>query len=64
MTIDALPRSSAESQGVDPAGIMAFLDAVESAPDIEMHSLMIIRHGQVVAEGWWSPYTPEQVHLL
>ena len=43
---------------------MAFLDAVESAPDIEMHSLMIIRHGQVVAEGWWSPYTPEQVHLL
>ena len=56
--------SSAESQGVDPAGIMAFLDALESAPDIEMHSLMILRHGQVVAEGWWSPYTPEQVHLL
>ncbi len=43
---------------------MAFLDAVKSAPDIELHSLMIIRHGQVVAEGWWSPYTPEQVHLL
>jgi CubicO group peptidase (beta-lactamase class C family) len=29
-----------------------------------MHSLMIIRHGQVVAEGWWSPYAPEQTHLL
>jgi CubicO group peptidase (beta-lactamase class C family) len=64
MSIGALPRSSPESQGVDPAGILAFLDSLESAPDIEMHSLMIIRHGRVVAEGWWSPYAPEQVHLL
>jgi CubicO group peptidase (beta-lactamase class C family) len=60
----ALPRSSPESEGVDPAGIQVFLDTLESAPDIEMHSLMIIRHGQVVAEGWWSPYAPEQAHLL
>ena len=64
MSVSALPRSSPESQGVDPAGILAFLDSVEFAPDIEMHSLMIIRHGQVVAEGWWSPYAPELVHLL
>ena len=64
MSVSALPRSSPESQGVDPAGILAFLDTLESAPDIEMHSLMIIRHGQVVAEGWWSPYLPEQPHLL
>ena len=46
----ALSRSSPESEGVDPAGIQVFLDTLESAPDIEMHSLMIIRHGQVVAE--------------
>ena len=64
MAVNSMPRSSPESQGVDPAGILAFLDTLESAPDIEMHSLMIIRHGQVVAEGWWSPYLPEQVHLL
>ncbi|HET9778251.1 MAG TPA: serine hydrolase domain-containing protein [Propionibacteriaceae bacterium] len=64
MSIGALPRGSPESQGVDPAGILAFLDDLEAAPDIEMHSLMIIRHGQVVAEGWWSPYLPEQPHLL
>jgi CubicO group peptidase (beta-lactamase class C family) len=64
MSISALPRSSPGSQGVDPAGILAFLDTLDSAPDIEMHSLMIIRHGQVVAEGWWSPYAPEQAHLL
>ena len=64
MSVSTLPRSSPELQGVDAAGILAFLDMVESAPDIEMHSLMIIRHGQVIAEGWWSPYAPELVHLL
>lgn len=64
MSNSALPRSSPESQGVESARIMAFLDRLDAAPDIEMHSLMIIRRGQVVAEGWWSPYAPEQVHLL
>lgn len=59
-----LPRSSAESQGVDPAGIGAFLDTLEAADDIELHSVMVIRHGRLVAEGWWSPYRAEQPHLL
>jgi CubicO group peptidase (beta-lactamase class C family) len=25
---------------------------------------MLLRHGSVVAEGWWSPYAPEIPHLL
>ena len=25
---------------------------------------MILRHGRVVAEGWWAPYRPDDVHLL
>ena len=64
MSARDLPRSSAESQGVEPAGIAAFLDAVEAAPDVEMHSLMLVRHGRLVADGWWSPYAPELPHLL
>ena len=59
-----LPRSTPTAQGIDPAGITAFLDAADAAPDLELHSLMIIRHGQVVAEGWWDPYGPDRVHLL
>jgi CubicO group peptidase (beta-lactamase class C family) len=47
------------------AGIDAFLDAIEAAaPAIALHSLMIIRNGRVVAEGWWAPYRPDDVHLL
>ena len=64
MNSNDLPRSSPEAQGVDPAGISTFLDRLEPASDIEIHSLMIIRHGAVVAEGWWSPYAEERVHLL
>jgi len=29
-----------------------------------MHSLMVVRHSQVIAEGWWSPYDAEHNHLL
>jgi len=25
---------------------------------------MVVRHGQVVAEGWWAPYSAERPHLL
>ena len=61
---DALPRSTPSTQGVSSAGIGAFLDAVESAPDLELHSLMVLRHGQVLAEGWWAPYSRDEPHLL
>jgi CubicO group peptidase (beta-lactamase class C family) len=59
----SLPRSSPEQQGVASAGVIEFLDAAASA-DIELHSLMIMRHHQVVAEGWWHPYSADQPNLL
>lgn len=64
MSARPLPVSTPAEQGVDAAGIAAFLDAVEAAPDIEPHSLMILRHGHLVASGWWAPYTPERRQLL
>ncbi|MFD6495136.1 serine hydrolase domain-containing protein [Streptomyces sp. NPDC060188] len=64
MSARSLPVSTPAEQGVDATGIAAFLDAVESAPDIEPHSLMILRHGHLVASGWWAPYTPERLQLL
>ncbi|MFC0678764.1 serine hydrolase domain-containing protein [Lysobacter korlensis] len=59
-----LPRATPSSQGVDARGIEAFLDALERDPDIEPHSMMLLRHGQVIAAGWWAPFTPERPHLL
>jgi CubicO group peptidase (beta-lactamase class C family) len=59
-----LPRSAAAAQQVDPAAVLAFVDAVEADPAIELHSLMLMGHGHVVAEGWWAPHTPERTRLL
>ena len=60
----SLPRSTPADQQVDPAAILRFLDAMDERPDIELHSLMVVRHGQVVAEGWWAPYSAGRPHLL
>jgi CubicO group peptidase (beta-lactamase class C family) len=59
-----LPASSPAAQGVDASAIGAFLERIESAPDIELHGLVILRHGHVIAAGWWWPYTPDRLHLL
>jgi CubicO group peptidase (beta-lactamase class C family) len=58
-----LPRSTPEAEGVSSAGILAFLEAVRQSKH-ELHSFMLVRHGRVVAEGWWSPYGPEFNHSL
>lgn len=44
--------------------MLAFVQAVDADPDIELHGLMVLRHGHVVAEGWWAPHTPERTRLL
>ncbi|WP_328744476.1 beta-lactamase family protein [Streptomyces sp. NBC_00285] len=62
--MSSLPTSTPAAQGVDAAGVQAFLDALESDPGIEPHSLMLLRHGQVVASGWWAPYAVERPQLL
>ncbi|MGC0208924.1 serine hydrolase domain-containing protein [Streptomyces levis] len=64
MSASALPSSGPAAQGVDAAGVHAFLDALEAAPEIEPHSVMIMRHGHLVASGWWAPYTAHRPHLL
>jgi CubicO group peptidase (beta-lactamase class C family) len=58
-----LPRSSPEAQGIASSVILSFVDAAEKQIDA-LHSFMLVRHGHVVAEGWWSPYNPESPHAL
>ncbi len=58
-----LPRSTPEAQGISSAAILAFAEAAEREGG-GLHSFMLLRHGQVIAEGWWAPYAPDQPHLL
>ncbi len=58
-----LPRSSPEAQGVSSVGVLAFIEAADKAINA-MNSFMLLRHGHVVAEGWWAPYSAESPHSL
>jgi CubicO group peptidase (beta-lactamase class C family) len=59
----ALPRSTPEQQGIPSSAVLAFVQAADSSIDA-MNSVMIVRHGHVVAEGWWGPYAPATPHIL
>jgi CubicO group peptidase (beta-lactamase class C family) len=61
--VAALPRSTPEIQGISSATISTFVSAAERDLDA-LHSFMLLRHGQVVAEGWWDPYRPDDRHML
>src|SRR3954470_24354978 len=58
-----LPRSTPGRSGVSSHAIGALLDRLE-ARSVECHSIMVVRHGHVVAEGWWAPYSADRPHLL
>jgi hypothetical protein len=59
----SLPRSVPEAEGVASDDIVKFLDATGKSKT-EFHSFMLLRHGKVIAEGWWNPYHPDLKHTL
>lgn len=62
-TATPLPHSPPEAEGISSAAILQFVNAAERSIDA-LHSFMLLRHGRVVAQGWWSPYRAECVHQL
>ena len=63
LTSYCLPRSTPEQQGIASSAISQFIDLLQSQIH-DLHSFMLLRHGNVVAEGWWSPYQREYPHML
>jgi len=62
-TSSSLPRSTPEAEGVSSTDLIRFLDAVAESTH-ELHSVMVLRHGKVITEGWWSPYQADLTHAL
>lgn len=56
-----LPRVSPEQVGISSRMLLSMFRELESAT--EMHGFMLARHGQVAAEAWWAPYTPQLPHI-
>lgn len=61
--ITSLPRSTPETEGVSSAAVLSFLKEMEDTKH-ELHSFMMLRHGHVLAEGWWNPYGPDLRHTM
>ncbi|MCP9748478.1 ChbG/HpnK family deacetylase [Lacihabitans sp. CS3-21] len=59
----SLPRSTPEAEGVSSQGILDFLEATTKSKH-EFHSFMLIRHGKVVSENWWTPYRSDLKHTM
>lgn len=59
-----LPRSTPEAEGVDPVIIDNLYHVLDSNPDVDVHHLMILRHGKVIGEVHASPYRATDVHML
>ena len=58
-----IKRATPESTGSSSKDILDFIDAIEAA-ELELHSLMVIKNRHVIAEGWWVPFSHDDVHLL
>lgn len=58
-----LPRTTLAEVGISPLAISAFVREVNLQLG-GLHSMMLLRHGQVAAEAWWAPYEPSQPHML
>lgn len=57
MNNSIIPRSIPEAQGMSSTAILNYLDALDEK-NFSIHSLILLRHGTVIAEGWWQPYAP------
>ncbi len=61
--VDGLLRAPPASVGVDSGEILAMLDDFDAA-GLEVHGMMLHRHGHVVAEGWRWPYRADRPRIL
>lgn len=72
MSYQSLPTASPASLGIDPQGILSFLDSVEERgrnpltgeKGQHLHSFVLLRHGKVAAKGHWAPYRFQDPHYL
>ena len=58
----SFPHSTPEAQGLPSVAVLALVEALDQID--AMNSFMLVRHGHVIAEGWWTPYDAQSNHEL
>lgn len=59
-----LTRATPESQGVSAAAVQALFEAVDRDELANAHDMLVLRHGKVIGETAWAPYSPRIPHEL
>jgi CubicO group peptidase (beta-lactamase class C family) len=59
--IKPMQSATPESQGIASRDILRLIDELE-ASGTEMHGLMVLRRGRVLAQGWWAPFAQGTPH--
>ena len=65
-SVTRLKRSGPEAEGISSSAVLEFIRAVEqhTHPLDAVQGFMLLRHGNVASEGWWTPYGPQSPHSL
>ena len=65
MSYKFFERAAPESCGVKAGDISDLIDALCDHPaGQETHSFMLLRHGKVLSEGYFAPYSPDMPHTV
>ena len=59
-----LLRTAPAAEGVSTQAVINMMDSLMALPDCEIHHVMVLRHGHVVAELHPAPFRAEDAHTL
>ena len=58
-----LPRSTPEDEGVSSFDTEALYRTLAVAPYGHIHACLVLRHGKVISDGYYAPYSPADWHV-
>ena len=58
-----VPAARPSETGVQEAAVCEFLDRLQKAK-IPMHAVLLARHGKLIAEGYYAPFSQERLHRM
>ncbi len=59
-----LPRSTPAAEGISTQAVINMMDSLMALPECDIHHVMVVRHGKVVAELHPVPFRAEDSHTL
>ena len=59
-----LPRSTPAAEGISTQAVIDMMDSLMALPECDLHHVMVVRHGKVVAELHLAPFRAEDSHTL